>query len=77
MLCYFKVEFYNSEEEEEIETTFTDTGFISANSLDEAVKKVTDYYGEENVISIKIYGYDDVLFTEDIIDIIYDNSKED
>ena len=73
MMHRFEVEYYDTDEE----ATFVDVGLVCADSWAEAVKKITDYYGEENLVSIDFYELDDILFTKDIVDILSEDFDED
>ena len=75
MMHRFEVEYYDTDEG--IEATFVDVGLVCANSWAEAVKKITDYYGEENLVNINFYELDDILFTKDIVDVLSDDFDED
>ena len=73
MMHRFEVEYYDTDEE----ATFVDVGLVCEDSWAEAVKKITDYYGEENLVSIDFYELDDILFTKDIVDILSEDFDED
>lgn len=75
MMYHFKVEYCDTDEG--LEVTFVDTGIVSANSWIEAAKKLNDYYGEENIISLDLYLLEDILFTEGIVDVLSEDFDED
>ena len=62
MLVRYEIEFWN-----EIDgTNRIGKGFSTGKNLGEAVNCITNYYGKNNVISIKVYECEEVLCDEEI-----------
>ena len=62
MLVKYEIEFWDEiDEVDKIEK-----GLSTGKDLGEAVNRITNYYGKNNVISIKVYECEEVLCDEEI-----------
>lgn len=60
------IEYVN--EENPIET-LNETGVVCGVDYGEATNRVVEFYGRENILSIKIYECEDVLTEDDVFDL--------
>lgn len=62
MLVRYEIEFWDEiDEVDKIEK-----GLSTGKDLGEAVNRITNYYGKNNVISIKVYECEEVLCDEEL-----------
>ena len=62
MLIRYEIEYWNEIDEEDS----TEKGLTSGNDFGEAVNRIVEYYGEDNVYSLKVYECEEVLCDEEI-----------
>ena len=46
---------------EDQQKTFRESGFVSAHSYNEAVKKIVDNYGEDDIVALQVDAYTDII----------------
>lgn len=61
----FEVEFWNEESPYE---PVIEKGIAAGATYGEAVNRVVEYYGQENIIKVKVYELDTVLIDENLSD---------
>lgn len=62
MLVRYEIEFWDEIDEE----VRIEKGLSAGKDLGESVNRITNYYGKNNVISIKVYECEEVLCDEEI-----------
>lgn len=68
----FVVEYWDEMDQE----PRTESGLVSADSYSEAIEKITEYFGENNIISIKSYVVEPIMTEEEILD-MFETETED
>ena len=46
---------------EDEQKTFRESGFVAAHSYNEAVKKIVDNYGENDIVALQVDAYTDMI----------------
>lgn len=65
-MYYYIINFWDEIDNE----TSEERGIVGASSYGEAAKKAVEYYGEKNVIDIKLYELESVICEDEIKDIL-------
>lgn len=63
MIIRYEVDYWD----EILNDQSTDYGLASGKTIGDAVNKVSDYYGEENVCALRVYQCEDVLCDDEIL----------
>ena len=62
-MYHYKVTFWDDYNNK----TTTECGIVGSGNYKKAIGKLTDYYGEEYIDTIEIYGIEDVMPSTDLI----------
>lgn len=65
-MYYYLVEYWDSD----LQKVVTQSGMTSGETYGAAANKVDEFYGLENIISIKLIELEDILGEEEILDML-------
>ena len=66
-MYYYKINFIDEEEPRAID----ESGVISATSYQDAVARLTEYYGEKNIVSMTLEAWEDLVTMNEICSYSY------
>ena len=64
MIVRYNVKFWDSDES----VTREEGGITVGKDYGEAVNRIVDFYGKEDIISLSVYACDDILTDEDLME---------
>lgn len=62
-MFHYTVDFWD----DEIKESQQETGIVGATTYSEAAQRISDYYGADNIVTISMTQWEDLITTDDLI----------